>query len=208
VTAAGRQGSDVGGVARLSAAVLRHLADNSGVKLTEVELAGVAGVEPANAQRLAERLERAGLLVRSVEREQTLYSLAPPWEQRQRRTRPLILLVEDHTSVAGMTEALLGSEGYNVVLARNPVEAHALLRNVAFDLILTDSFSPTLDLAMRVLRPLLRRATGTPVVLFTAHHWNNARVQAEGFSEIITKPFDVEAFLARVEQLVGAHRAP
>jgi CheY-like chemotaxis protein len=208
VTAAGRQGSDVGGVARLSAAVLRHLADNSGVKLTEVELAGVAGVEPANAQRLAERLERAGLLVRSVEREQTLYSLAPPWEQRQRRTRPLILLVEDHTSVAGMTEALLGSEGYNVVLARNPVEAHALLRNVAVDLILTDSFSPTLDLAMRVLRPLLRRATGTPVVLFTAHHWNNARVQAEGFSEIITKPFDVEAFLARVEQLVGAHRAP
>ncbi|HZU77728.1 MAG TPA: response regulator [Dehalococcoidia bacterium] len=178
------------------------------MKLTEVELAGVAGVEPANAQRLAERLERAGLLVRSVEREQTLYSLAPPWEQRQRRTRPLILLVEDHTSVAGMTEALLGSEGYNVVLARNPVEAHALLRNVAFDLILTDSFSPTLDLAMRVLRPLLRRATGTPVVLFTAHHWNNARVQAEGFSEIITKPFDVEAFLARVEQLVGAHRAP
>jgi CheY-like chemotaxis protein len=151
-------------------------------------------------------MERSGLLHREVVDGESRYSLIAPWDQR-RRAHPLILLVEDHASIAGMTEAMLTSEGYNVVLARNPIEAHALLRSVAFDVILTDSFSPTLDLAVRVLGPLLRRGAGTPVVLFTAHHWNPARVQAEGFAELITKPFDVEPFLARVEQLAAVHQA-
>jgi CheY-like chemotaxis protein len=206
VTTAGKRGSEVGGVARLSAVVLRHLADHPDVHLTEAELGAISGVGPGDVRRLVERLERSGLLQREAANGEPRFSLVAPWDQRRRRTRPLILLVEDHASVAGMTEAMLTSEGYNVVLARNPMEAHALLRAVAFDVILTDSFSPTLDLAVRVLGPLLRRAAGTPVVLFTAHHWNPAQVQAEGFTELITKPFDVEPFLARVEQLAAVHR--
>jgi CheY-like chemotaxis protein len=174
--------------------------------MTEPQIGATAGVGPGDTRRLVDRLERAGLLVRDEAADGSGFTLAPAWEQRSRRTRPLILLVEDHTSVASMTEAVLASEGYNVVLTRNPLEAHALLRAIAFDVILTDAFSPTLDLAVRVLGPLLRRATGTPVVLFTAHHWNTMRVQAEGFSEIITKPFDVEQFLDRIEQLSSVHK--
>jgi CheY-like chemotaxis protein len=186
--------------------VLRHLAEHPGQMLTAEEIGSLAGVGSQDGRQLVSWLERSGLLLRDAGGEQPLFKLADPWEQRDRRTRPLILLVEDHASIAGMTETVLTSEGYNVVMVRNPMEAHVILRVVAFDVILTDSFSPTLELAVRVLGPLLRRSAATPVVLFTAHHWNPARVQAEGFTEIITKPFEVETFLARIEQLATLHR--
>ncbi len=193
------------GVSRLGAPVLRHLAEHPGQQLTSAEIGSLAAVGPEDSRRLVLWLERAGLLLRDSSGEEPLYMLADPAEQRQRRTRPLILLVEDHASIAGMTETVLTSEGYSVVMVRNPMEAHVILRVVTFDIILTDSFSPTLDLAVRVLGPLLRRSAVTPVVLFTAHHWNASRVQAEGFTEIITKPFEVDAFLARIEQLAAMH---
>jgi CheY-like chemotaxis protein len=205
VATSGELGRGTRGVSRLAAPVLRHLADHPGTRVNEREICLLSGVDPHDGQRLAEWLHRLGLLRRETAGEQSLYELADAWEQRRSRTRPLILLVEDHSSVASMTEAVLTSEGYNVVLVRNPMEAHVILRVVNFDVILTDSFSPTLDLAVRVLGPLLRRSTVTPVVLFTAHHWDAARVQAEGFTEIIHKPFDVEDFLARIEQLAALH---
>jgi len=202
----GKTSRGVRGVSRLAAPVLRHLSEHPDSRLTEPDLSSLAGVSASDGRQLAAWMERTGLLLRDAAGVEPAYTLADPTEQRQRRPRPLILLVEDHASVAGMTEAVLTSEGYNVVLVRNPMEAHVILRIVTFDVILTDSYSPTLDLAVRVLGPLLRRSTCTPVVLFTAHHWNAARVQAEGFTEIITKPFEVDAFIARIEQLAAAHR--
>ena len=189
------------GVSRLSAPVLRHMAENPGTVLNQADIRAIAGVGADEGERLVSWLERSGLLVVASSGNEPVYRLPDAWEQRRRRSRPLILLVEDHNVIAGMTEAVLTSEGYNVVLVRNPPEAHTILRVVAFDLILTDSFGPTLDLAMRVLGPVLRRSTGTPVVLFTSHRWDLARVQAEGFTEITTKPFKAEDFLSRVEHL-------
>jgi CheY-like chemotaxis protein len=194
------------GVSRLSAPVLRHMAENPGAILTPADVRALAGVDADDGERLVSWLERTGLLVVASSGNEPVYRLADAWEQRRRRSRPLILLVEDHNVITSITEAVLTSEGYNVVLVRNPPEAHTILRVVAFDLILTDSFGPTLDLAMRVLGPVLRRSTGTPVVLFTDHRWNPARVQAEGFTEMITKPFEVEEFLSRVEQLAPVPR--
>jgi len=194
------------GVSRLSALVLRHMAENPGAILTRADVRALAGVDADEGNSLVSWLDRAGLLLVDYRGNVPAYRLADAWEQRRRRGRPLILLIEEHGEFAGTAEAVLTSEGYNVVLVRNPPEAHTILRVVAFDLILTDSFGPTLDLTMRVLGPVLRRSTGTPVVLFTDHHWNPTRVQAEGFTEIITKPFKVEDFLSRVEQLAPVPR--
>ncbi|GEM_PF-769529 len=194
------------GVSRLAAMVLRQFGEHPGRPLTEAEIGSLAGVDLHEARQLVAWLERAGLLQPAPCDGLPALLLPDPSEQRRLRPRPLVLLVEDHASIAGMTEAVLTSEGYHVVLVRNPLEAHVILRVVAFDVILTDSFSPTIDLAARVLAPLLRRSAGTPVVLFTAHHWNPERVHAEGFTEIITKPFDIDALLSRVDQLCATHR--
>jgi CheY-like chemotaxis protein len=187
--------------ARLAAPVLRHLGDHADVRLTASEMARVAGASPQEGEQLTAWLLRAGLVQRALGAgDEPAYVLATG---TRRATRGgLVLLVEDHTSVACRTEGLLASEGYTVVIARNPLEAHALLRALSFDLILTDSFGPTLELSVRVLAPLLRRAVCTPVVLFTAHHWEVARVQAEGFTDIIHQPLAVEPFLQRVERLL------
>ncbi len=194
------------GVSRLAALVLRQFGEQPGRSLSEAEIGELAGVDLHEARQLVAWLERAGLLEPAPASGHPAVMLPDPSQQRRLRTRPLVLLVEDHASIAGMTEAVLTSEGYNVILVRNPIEAHVLLRVVTFDVILTDSFSPTIDLAARVLAPLLRRSAGTPVVLFTAHHWNPERVHAEGFTEIITKPFDIDALLHLVERLCVIHR--
>jgi two-component system, OmpR family, response regulator VicR len=206
VSTNGGSGGGKQGVSRLAAFVLRQFGEHPGRPLSEAEIGSLAGVDLREARQLVAWLERAGLLEPAPSQGHPALMLPDPPEQRRLRTRPLVLLVEDHASIAGMTEAVLTSEGYNVVLVRNPLEAHVILRVVTFDVILTDSFSPTIDLAARVLAPLLRRSAGTPVVLFTAHHWNPDRVHAEGFSEIITKPFDIDALLARVDQLRAIHR--
>src|SRR5438105_10592843 len=104
------------GVSRLAVPVLRHLAEHPEARLTEREIQALSGVDPHDAQRLAQWLTRSGLLRRHDGGEEAVYDLAYARQQRRARTRPLIMLVEDHNSIAGMTEAVLTSEGYNVVL--------------------------------------------------------------------------------------------
>lgn len=192
--------------ARLAAPVLCYLANHPGATLTPGEIGRIIGEDARMGEQLAAWLERVGLFERTAQRDgEQSYALAAG-ERRRARGLPLILLVEDRAQLAQHTETLLASEGYAVIIARNPLEAHALLRVTAFDLILTDSFAPTLELSMRVLAPLLRRAACTPVVLFTAHHWDAARVQAEGFADIIPQPLAVEPFLARIERLLERRR--
>ena len=192
--------------ARLAAPVLRHLGEHPGVRLTVAEMARLVAAAPQDGEQLARWLLRAGLIERAAGAgDEPSYALATA---PRTASRPgLILLVEDHANVAYRTEGLLASEGYAVVIARNPLEAHALLRVLHFDLILTDSFGPTLELSVRVLAPLLRRAACTPVVLFTAHRWDGGRVQAEGFTDIIHQPLAVEPFLQRVDRLLAQRQA-
>lgn len=191
-------------VARLAAPVLQYLGDHPGVRLSPAEVGRLATSGPEDGARLGAWLERAGLLEGDPDEG---YALAARGGRLRRGSRGLILLVEDHASIAGMTETLLSSEGYTVIIVRNPLEAHALLRALRFDMILTDSFGPTLELAVRVLGPLLRRSAGTPVVLFTTHHWDPTRVQAEGFTDIVPQPFTVEPFLTRIDQLAAQRHA-
>ncbi|MBI4492909.1 MAG: response regulator [Chloroflexi bacterium] len=117
-----------------------------------------------------------------------------------------ILVIDDQRPVAEMLLAVLQELGYEV---RVCVDAErAVQRALAFQphLVILDLVMPGLS-GKDVLRELRAQpATAqTPVLLVTAYHAAAEQLQAhpgEGV-QILEKPFDIEALVARVRQMIA-----
>ncbi len=114
-----------------------------------------------------------------------------------------ILVVEDDTLLAQTLEDLLEEEGYSVTLAVNGEEALEKTFQRRFDLYLLDINLPLLD-GITLLKELREAADTTPAIFLTSH----AKEQKlkEGFlsggDDYITKPFENEELLLRIEALL------
>ncbi len=112
-----------------------------------------------------------------------------------------ILLVEDDAVLRSLVRTILDEDGYAVTEVEAPSEAAAILRGAEFDLVITDGFLAPAG-GRLCAADLLREAGATPVALFTAQPVGRDQALAAGFSELICKPFDLEAFEQRVRALV------
>ncbi len=114
-----------------------------------------------------------------------------------------ILLVEDDTLLAESVEDLLEEEGYEVVIASNGEEALSHTYEEKFDLYLIDINLPLLD-GLTLLTELRNVNDDTPAIFLTSH--KEKEKLKEGFSsggdDYITKPFDNEELLLRIEALL------
>lgn len=117
---------------------------------------------------------------------------------------PLLLVVEDNTTVLTYLQSLLGRQ-YRVAVARDGVEGLEKAKSLKPDLILSDQMMPRkngLDL-LRELRhtPELQL---TPVIFLTARMGSQARIESfdAGADDYISKPFDEGELLARVKNLL------
>ncbi|MDB4994448.1 MAG: response regulator [Myxococcaceae bacterium] len=117
-----------------------------------------------------------------------------------------VLIVDDEASMRVTLAANLELEGFEVVEAKNGMEALALLEKEPFDLLLSDIRMPGIsgvDLfrAAKKLRPSL------PVLLMTAFAVEGLIEEAiqEGVYTILPKPFDLEHVVAA---LTRAQRGP
>ena len=113
-----------------------------------------------------------------------------------------ILIVEDDASIRETLELALGEAGYEVVATRNGADALALLDTGRVDAILLDARMPVMDGA--AFAKLLRARPGPrpPLALLTAAHDGQAARQI-GAGWVLEKPFDLDALLAVVEQMVA-----
>jgi CheY-like chemotaxis protein len=104
-----------------------------------------------------------------------------------------ILVVDDNESNREILSIFLGSIGYNVIEARNGLEAVRIATSECPDLIIMDISMPVLDGfgAIQLLRqvPLV---CDVPVIACTAHDTSTHRLQAKavGFNEFLAKPID------------------
>jgi len=114
-----------------------------------------------------------------------------------------ILLVEDDLLFAESLEDLLKEEGYAVTLAVNGEEALEHTFKTKFDLYLFDINLPLLN-GMTLLKELRSAQDFTPTIFLTSHK-DKERLK-EGFSsgadDYITKPFDNEELLLRIEAIL------
>jgi CheY-like chemotaxis protein len=121
-----------------------------------------------------------------------------------------VLLVEDEDQLRRVMKDLLEREGYTVVEARDGVQALDQVDRFAPDVIILDLNLPGLD-GYGVLTQLRSRPTtrAIPVMVLTAKgdEDNEVRVFELGADDFITKPFRARALSARLEAVLGRHRA-
>ena len=117
-----------------------------------------------------------------------------------------ILVVDDEINITQILEFSIGSEGYEVITARNGEDAIDKARREQPDLIVLDIMMPKIDgyEACRILKanPLTKNI---PVVLLTAKGRDiDKRLGYEvGATDHIVKPFSPSKLIDRIQQLLS-----
>jgi DNA-binding NtrC family response regulator len=120
---------------------------------------------------------------------------------------PTILVVDDKDSMRNMLTETLSGEGYRVDTATDGKRALDLIRNKAYDLVLTDLKMPESD-GLSVLSGTKQVDNETPVIMMTAYGTIEDAVQAMklGAYDFITKPFDTEHLCVLVNRALENRR--
>lgn len=110
-----------------------------------------------------------------------------------------ILIVEDDKEINGLLYKLLGENGYQPQAAFTGIDGLNMLCADSFDLVLLDIMLPFKS-GDEVLRKL-RSFSNTPVIMITAKDLTQTKIDLLrlGADDYITKPFDVDEVLARIE---------
>jgi len=113
-----------------------------------------------------------------------------------------ILIVEDDREINGLLAALLEAESYAAHSAYTGTEGLERFHAEPFDLVFLDIMLPFRS-GDTVLREI-RAASDTPVIVITAKDLTQTKVDLLrlGADDYITKPFDIDEVLARMEAVL------
>ncbi|MEZ4273361.1 MAG: response regulator, partial [Myxococcota bacterium] len=118
-----------------------------------------------------------------------------------------ILLVDDEPSIRLTVADALLSAGHEVEVASNGQEAMTIMERRTFDLVVTDIRMPKLD-GLSLFRQVRQMSPDTDVILMTAYGEVSDAVAAlkEGAFDYLTKPFDTDELLMRLERLTAQRK--
>ena len=121
------------------------------------------------------------------------------------QAKPLVLVVEDEAALATMLRYNLEKQGFRVDEAGDGQEALTRIAETRPDLVLLDWMLPVMS-GIEVCRQI-RRRPGTrdlPVIMVTARTEDGDSVRGlnTGADDYITKPFNMDALLARMRALL------
>ncbi len=115
--------------------------------------------------------------------------------------RSRILLVEDERAILKILSIKLRVSGFDVITANNGVDALKLAELDGPDLMLLDVVIPGID-GFEVLRKF-RAFSNVPIIVFSARIENAPKAMNLGANEFVTKPFDVDDLLKRIDRLLN-----
>lgn len=120
-----------------------------------------------------------------------------------------ILVVEDNPANIKLAEFLLGKAGYEVLTAADAARGIELARQHLPDLVLMDVQLPGMDglTATKLLKADAQTA-GLTIIALTAFAMkgDEEKMLAAGCDGYIAKPFQYQAFIARVEAALKARQ--
>ncbi len=122
-----------------------------------------------------------------------------------------VLIVEDDVAIARLIEMYLKKEGFTIVLCADGDEAIRMLQNQTFSLMILDRMLPG-KRGMDILRWLRRQEhiATLPVLMVTALGSTDEKVRGlkEGADDYLSKPFEPDELIARVQALLRRANAP
>ncbi|HKE01531.1 MAG TPA: sigma-54 dependent transcriptional regulator, partial [Planctomycetota bacterium] len=121
-----------------------------------------------------------------------------------------LLVVDDEPTLRETLAALLRAEGHTVSIASDVGSALERIDEAPFDVVLTDLNMPSREglpretAGMELLRHVVERCPGTPVIVITGHGSIASAVDAMrgGAADYVTKPFRREEIATKVEAAV------
>ena len=120
-------------------------------------------------------------------------------------SKPCVLVVEDEAALATMLRYNLEKQGFRVEEAVDGQEALTRISEAAPDIVLLDWMLPVMS-GIEVCRQIRRRPAtrDLPVIMVTARTEDQDAVRGlnTGADDYITKPFNMDALLARMRALL------
>src|SRR5438093_11775460 len=115
------------------------------------------------------------------------------------REQPKVLVVDDEESVVVTIKAILQLDGYDVATATSGAKARAMVRDVEYDLVLTDLRLEDGD-GLDVLKAVRERYPETVTIMLTGYASLESAIQAlrAGAYDYLVKPSEVEELRATV----------
>jgi len=114
-----------------------------------------------------------------------------------------ILLVEDDNSLGPLLKEFLETRGYLVDLAENGEVGSKMFFKKSYDLVILDVMMPVKD-GFTLAKEIRQVTRQVPIIFLTAKSMKEDMLEGfrTGGDDYITKPFDMDEFLARVEAVL------
>ena len=117
-----------------------------------------------------------------------------------------ILVVDDEPHIRRFLQAILGKQGFEVVVSSDGTAGFAQFQSDSFDLVILDLMMPGasgLEILSRIRAEPTR--SETPVIILTAKGQDTDRdaAIAGGAIDFLTKPFSPKKLIARIEEILG-----
>lgn len=183
--------------------IIRSLPTRSGPGVT----IALPGCELGNRPRRAER--RVADPGRRRRGGEGLREMAGDREgQPSREDAPRILVVEDDPTISDLLAYNLRRAGYHVHQERSGTGGLEAALAGEGDLVLLDLMLPGLD-GISAAREIERRRPGLPIIMLTARGDRETMLKgfAAGAADYVTKPFDMDVLLARIQARLRGPKA-
>ncbi|MBB1285569.1 response regulator transcription factor [Flavisolibacter sp. BT320] len=118
-------------------------------------------------------------------------------------SKPSILLVEDEENLHESLKMNLELQGYQITSAFDGLQALKAVQNEFFDLIIMDVMIPEVD-GFNVTQNIRLTNTEVPILMLSAKDSSTDKVTGlkKGADDYLTKPFNLEELLLRVQKLI------
>lgn len=113
-----------------------------------------------------------------------------------------ILIVDDETNLRALLHQTLTKAGFSVLEADTGEKALELLGNNTVDLVISDIEMPQMD-GVELLKQIKTDYPDLDVMIITGYsaHYSYVDIMNAGASDYMSKPFDINSVLARIERI-------
>jgi len=115
-----------------------------------------------------------------------------------------ILVLDDDPDIGMMIKMMLEYKGYSVTVSERAEQAHEILKNDEFDLIIMDMLLSGVngtDLCSEFKKD--SSIADIPIIMISAHPNAKDICLQAGADEFISKPFDMHDILSKIDRLIN-----